>query len=328
MRGTSPARRFIRCLNRPVCLLIIALPAAVASAQPATAPAATSLDGPSASQPAGRPAIVEFQPGIRINFKDRTVEVASTVILREGPLELFACTPQRREHESIVRIEARATHLFQALGLIGLTPGRGVHYDPRTESIVPPTGDPVKVTVAWEQDGKRSEEPIEAWMAQAGEGADIASPPDLPLVFAGSVLTPDGSIAADEEGTVIALVDFESALIAVAAQHSDSNEALWLKPRTSAIPPVGTRCTLRFQRGPLPVYLDGTGRVLLGIATVTMGELSRRLTTAKREEPGLQVVLRKSADAPASVERELVGLLKHLDLTVKTVSTQPASNPE
>ena len=74
-----------------------------------------------ASRPAGR--IVDFQPGIRIDFAKKHVEVAARVVLREGVLELFACSRGTREHESVVAIASRPLHVFEALGLIGLTPG-------------------------------------------------------------------------------------------------------------------------------------------------------------------------------------------------------------
>ncbi|MCH8851940.1 MAG: hypothetical protein IID41_04735, partial [Planctomycetes bacterium] len=64
-----------------------------------------------------------FMPGVRINWQEREVEVAGVVVLREGMLELFACSADTREHESIMRISARPAHVYQALGLLGLEPG-------------------------------------------------------------------------------------------------------------------------------------------------------------------------------------------------------------
>jgi len=39
------------------------------------------------------------------------VVVDSRVVLREGALEFFACRPGK-EHESILRLEAPATHIY------------------------------------------------------------------------------------------------------------------------------------------------------------------------------------------------------------------------
>jgi len=67
-----------------------------------------------------------FADGIQINWTRKQVEVEATVVLREGPLELLACSPNTREHESILVIEARPLHIFKAMGLIGLQPGKPV----------------------------------------------------------------------------------------------------------------------------------------------------------------------------------------------------------
>src|ERR1043166_8218583 len=55
---------------------------------------AQSLTEPAASRP--------FQPGVRIDWEQKAVEIDARVVLREGPLELFACSPQTKEHESIL----------------------------------------------------------------------------------------------------------------------------------------------------------------------------------------------------------------------------------
>ncbi|UCE61208.1 MAG: hypothetical protein JSU63_05560, partial [Phycisphaerales bacterium] len=61
----------------------------------------------------------QFAPGVKIDWQRRVVEVDASVVLREGPLELLACSPQTREHESILAVRARPLHIYQAMGLIG-----------------------------------------------------------------------------------------------------------------------------------------------------------------------------------------------------------------
>ena len=52
------------------------------------------------------------------------MDVNATVCLREGLLELVACTQGSKEHESIVSIAGRPIHIHTALLLFGARPGR------------------------------------------------------------------------------------------------------------------------------------------------------------------------------------------------------------
>src|SRR6185369_662925 len=100
-----------------------------------------------------------------------------------------------------------------------------------------------------DRDGRMVQDPIENWMRKA---KSKQSPERLAWVFAGSVQTEDG-FAADFEGTVIALVDFSSSLIALPEGHSSSNDDLWLEPATPFIPAVDTKCILVFRAGPMHI---------------------------------------------------------------------------
>ncbi len=266
-------------------------------------PPAAGSPPPTTSAP-GQPRIVPYQEGIRIDWTHQQIEVDARVILREGLIELFACSPQIREHESIVRIEARPLHLFQALGLIGLTPGHPVLYDDESGRRAPATGDPVEIEVRYAEAGQTRTVPIETWM-QRSDGQPIER---LQWVFAGSVELEDDSIAADYEGTVVAVVDFGSALVALPERHSNSNAELWLKPATAAIPPVGTPCTLIFRAGPVEIDLDADGRLHVGGRRTALAEAARRIRElAGREDPPQ---LRVSVD-PACPESEVCAL-RHL----------------
>ena len=277
-------------------------PPAVAAGLPSTRPAA-------ATRAASRPQMVDFQPGVRIDWARRQVEADATVILREGGIELFACSPQTREHESIVRAEARPLHLFQALGLIGLSPGHPIRFNAETRELQPATGDPVEITIRYPRDGVRREEPIERWMKTAKTGKPVEA---LPWVFAGSLLLEDGSIAADFEGTLIAVVDFASALIALPELHSDRNEELWLEPEPAQIPPEQTRCTLIFRPGPWPIELDAAGRARLAGRTVTLSELARAVRRAQKDNPDLRIRVGIDPRCPPDIGPKVLKLLKSL----------------
>lgn len=288
----------------------------------AQAPASTPAPVP-ASQPG---AVVPFQPGIRIDWANRQVEVDAKVILREGLLELFACSPRTREHESIVVIQARPLHVFHALGLIGLEPGHPIRYDPQTRRVEPARGDAVEIDVRCEVDGKTATVPIETWMREKGADRPLER---QPWRFAGSVPLPDrDAIEADGEGTVIALVDFESALIALPEQHSSSNDELWLEPRTEAIPPVGTACVLLMRAGPMRLGLDAAGRLRLNDQPRTLGEAARAVREALAANPKLNLELKIDAGCPESDRARLDQMLSRLGVPAEQIrSITPASAP-
>ncbi len=225
---------------RPTWLLLNGLAAALGQA-PGGTPDSQPASQP---EPGGMGKVVDFAPGIRINWPLRQIEVEARVVLREGALELFACSPRTREHESIVSVAARPRRIYEALGLIGLAPGAPIRFDEDSESFWPPYGAPVAISVRYEREGRTVTDDISRWMRRAGA--------DQPLterfwVFAGSLRFDEGRFGADLDGTVVCVVDFDTALLALPQNYSSSDEQLWLEANTPAIPPEGTRCTLIFR---------------------------------------------------------------------------------
>ena len=245
------------------------------------------------SQPADRKgAIVEYAEGVRINWPQMQVELDAVVVLRSGPLELFGCSPHTREHESILRVPARPVRICEALGLIGLTPGRPVTYEAAADDWLPATGDTLEVEVSYRQGGQvRTAKPWD-WMKDARTGA--AARPGR-WIFCGSRRFEDGSFGADHEGTVLCVVDFGTALIGLAEQHTADNAALWLMADPDVVPPVGTRCTLviRAADSPTLVHCGANGRYRLDDgAWLTRAALHRAIATRKKDGRLGPVVLR------------------------------------
>lgn len=318
-RGQAATGLAVRSL--PIAALFaLAIPASrlLADESTPTRPADLTVATRPATGPAtSQPHVVQFQPGIRINWTQRQVEIEVTIVLREGLIELFACCPRQREYESIVRIEARPTHLYQALGLIGLTPGHPDRFDEQGR-FVPARGDFVDVEVRYTgADGQVRQEPIENWMRPADGDAPLGR---LPWVFAGSTPTEDGkAIASDLEGTVVALVEFGSSLIALPEYHSESNAELWLRPRTASIPPLGSKCQLIIRAAPLRLRLEAAGKLRLGERTVTRAELARMVSERVKSDAGLRVQI---AVAPGTERLEvtsLVQLLRGLEVRARSI---------
>ncbi len=309
-------------VSRLTCYASLAVILLFGGEDHAAPPAATRP----ASAPASRPAkIVQFQPGIRIDWTHREVLADATVVMREGLIEVFACSPHQREHEAVVRLEARPLHLYQALGLIGLRPGHPIRINEETEKIEPATGDPVQIQIRCEREGRTVQEPIESWLRVEKTGKP---PSRLPWVFAGSVNTENG-FAADFEGTVIALVDFGSSLVALPEQHSSSNEELWLEPATEQIPAVGTRCVLVLRAGPLRIVVDRAARITLNGQQVSRAELARRLAAAVKEDPGTRVDLSIDPACPPSQSGGIEQLLRMVGIREENLTTsRPAAAAE
>jgi hypothetical protein len=305
-------------LVRHLCFVILSTFVLRHSSLAAPAPASAPASSAPASQPVGK--VVTFQPGVRIDYRRRQVELDARVTLRQGLLELFACSPRTREYESLICIQARPLVAYQALGLLGLTPGHPLRINDKGEEDLP-DGQPVEMDVRYQADGRARTVPIESWMLRSDTNAPFER---QPWVFAGSYPVENGAIAADEEGTIVALVDFSSAIIALPRLHTASNENLWLKPNTSAIPAVNTPCTLIVRAGPWRLRMDETGRLTLGGRPITLTDTARRLRQAVRDDPNTRVSLEIAPDCPALDRQALRDLLDGLG--VHPVE-RPASRP-
>jgi hypothetical protein len=217
---------------------------------------------PQAPAPASRPATPatqpgEFQPGVRIDWAARCVRVQARVLDSTGPLEFFACGGGK-EHESILLLEARATHIFQALGLIGLTPGKPATWD-ESGRVQPAQGDLVDLRIEWTHEGRGRNAHWTDWVLDAEY---MRRPLPLPLVFAGSLVRPDGQLACEISGAALALVNMPDALLAPTRSRSDRSADLWALPDRRAIPPPETSVTLVFDAArprPCAIALDYRG---------------------------------------------------------------------
>ena len=126
----------------------------------------------------------------------------------------------------------------------------------------------------------------EEWVLRSDRDKTSASP-ELRWVFAGSWAARDGRFAADLEGTVAGLVDFESNLIALSTPHSADNEQLWLIANKERIPPRGTHCQVLVRadhRSPVRVFLRRDGSIRLRERRIEMAALVEKLA-AKPDDP-------------------------------------------
>jgi hypothetical protein len=201
-------------------------------------------------QPSGT--VVEAFEGVTVQPAGGVVEVKAFVCLDGGWLEQVACSPDTREHEALLVIEARPSNLHAALLMAGFEPGTPGQwsYDGGTVAVTPPTGDTIEILVRYQTDGQSVQEPIGVWMVGAKDDRPF---PDGQWVFAGSSLAenpgwmgPGEHYVADLTGSIIGLVTFGDEVIGYERVMADQEavEATQWRVNTGHVPPIGTPVTI------------------------------------------------------------------------------------
>ena len=133
---------------------------------------------------------------ILLNIEDRVVHFPGQVNMNEGIVELLACAPGGKTHESVLVVNIIPYHLQVALLLLGLNYGDNIEYqgDPNT-----PLGDSVEVWIEWQG--------INQEFRVRGEDLifNLASKKTMThthWIFSGSRII-NGTFMADREGSII-----------------------------------------------------------------------------------------------------------------------------
>lgn len=241
-------------------------------AQPIAPPAEPATPTPPPPPPPAAPAPsgpadkrVEVQPGVFANLAQRWVEFEGIVpvdchdpVTPRVYLEVFVCTPDSKEHESLVMTRAKPSDVHTALIAIGLVPGRPGSF--RAEggraAPVPAEGDPVRVTVSWADGDRRREAPIEDWVVHADTGARFTEGEGAGFVFAGSrMVVRQGRerYDADGLGTLVGLASFGGETVAwrrTISPDSWIDQPVWIADR-ARVPKRGTPVVVRlWAQGP------------------------------------------------------------------------------
>ncbi len=217
---------------------------------------------------AARPPVV--LPGLTVDFTKRCVDLEATVCLDDGLLELIACAKGSKEHESLVAVAARPMHIHTALLLLGAASGQPAMRRPGDPAggpqwvDVPPRGDPVDVSLVFEEaDGQVVEHPISAFVELSEQGQQAFATfgpaeeagaestfPDA-FLFAGSQLRDNGdgprTYLADENGNVISIATFGDEVLCLDGIHGQANDALVWQVNPEKLPQVGATVTLRLR---------------------------------------------------------------------------------
>jgi hypothetical protein len=198
-------------------------------------------------QPKPRPGPREVYPDVWLDRAAGHVEVRAQVIAQRFDwLELLICTNGIREHESILRTDADAAQVHLALLLLGLEPGR-----PAWAEVVdgknifhPPQGPELELLV-YADDQPHRLTPANEWIVDQDTGRVM---PGNRWLYLGSTFIEhrgQSFFMAQENGTLVSLVNFGDELIGRPTRRSEAGgNDLWTA-RTDEIPPPGTAVTLR-----------------------------------------------------------------------------------
>lgn len=197
---------------------------------------------PPAPLPAPQGAIrIAPRSPVWIDRKKGCVYVDGEISLRRGVLEMFACPRGTKEHESIVSVASPAFVVHGALLAVGAQPGKPVQWEPKFK---PPTGVVIRIDVQWCKEGRYEEKPQTMEARQWVFDNQTGKPMEQDFVFAGSGFWKDEESGREyylaEQGDMICVSNFGSAMIDVADHSPQANDGLLFEALTENIPPLGT----------------------------------------------------------------------------------------
>ena len=191
--------------------------------------------------PAGEVPVIKTLPGIVVDTKAWEVRLAGEVCLQRGGLELLACSPGTREHESVIVVKAKPSHIVFALALLGLAPGQP-GYVTAAGSFSPPGGTVVDVAARWtvaKPDGKTETVEVPVWKLLKLGGSESGLERPVQWVYVGRP-SEQALRAADQEGTVVCLSNFTEAVLDVPFESTSVNAELLYEANPAVVPPVKT----------------------------------------------------------------------------------------
>jgi hypothetical protein len=220
------------------CVLVLATAFALAG---------LGCDGDSGERPKVSKPAEKKELGKNVYFQTegdaRRVLVEAVVCLREGQLEQLMTRKNTKEHEAILAADVDARMIHSALVAARAEAGSPVTFRPEYK---PARGTPIKITLEYKKDGKTVRVSAKDWI----RNARTKKPLQYDWVFAGSQFVPNpvDPKAPDfylaNEGDVICVSNFESAMLDLPIMSSQDNEELVFEAFADRIPALGTPVTV------------------------------------------------------------------------------------
>ena len=184
-----------------------------------------------------------------VDSKGRSVRCRGRVNMDEGgPIELLACLPRGKTHESVFTLDLAPKHLQVALLLLDVKDGRNpaVEYPEDSVERLRPPGDKTLVFVEWEEptgesEGRKLRRRAEEFLYNVQADTPMAQ---ATWIFTGSRMV-DGKFGADLDGTLI--TTYHDPLAILELCDPTVNDDIYYFVNAKRCPPVGTPVTLMIQ---------------------------------------------------------------------------------
>jgi len=182
------------------------------------------------------------QGEVWIDTKKKIVVIDGMIVLRKGALEMLACPPETKEHETIIQAQADSYIVHTALLMVGAKSGSPVVWEPKYKAA---NGTKIEIMVHW-LDEKGKEKKLRAQEMIRNVKTKKAMTEDW--VFAGSEFytnpnTKKKHYMADS-GEMICVANFTTAMMDLPIESSQSREGLIFEAFTENIPPIRTKVRL------------------------------------------------------------------------------------
>lgn len=173
---------------------------------------------------------------VRVDPRTRTVFADGRVNQVSGLVELLACGPGGKVHESVLVLDVNPLDLQTALLLIGLKPGK----PPQALGEGAPEGPKVDIWVEWVANGRRRSVPAGQLVYNIKNRRPLTR---APWIFTGSVIV-DGEFKALAEESLVATYWDPWAIINLGSPEGADDEIIFVNKRV--VPPLDTPVTVRF----------------------------------------------------------------------------------
>jgi hypothetical protein len=210
-----------------LCLVMLGLLA------PGCGPPRTDAPRDIKKVPVGQNVVMEVQGS------QRRVVFPARVCKREGEMEMLLTRTNKKTHEAVLESDVDAREIHKALLLAGANKGSPVRWLP---DYRPPTGTRIRVTLEYESDGRKFSVPGGSWIRHS----KTRQPLNSDWVFVGSQFVDNGgqTVYLANEGDVICVANFETALLDVPFESSKDDAEHSFEAFTERIPPEDTRVTV------------------------------------------------------------------------------------
>ena len=195
------------------------------------------------------PGILDYH-GVRLDKKNHRVTFDAAVNQREGLIEYLLVNDKGKVHESLLATKIAPHDIHLALLLVGLKEDKKSNIsEPLPPSAIDSAylhaapklkGSPVRISLAWKQDGKPQQAPADNWIFNLHTNK-IMSPG--PWTYNGS-LVEDGQFLADTELSIVAVITDPTALANNPREGYDDDQ-IW-QIQDKAVPAMDTPVEVTF----------------------------------------------------------------------------------